>query len=1234
MALHIEPNAEPIPGYRLLDRLGSGGFGEVWRAEAPGGLFKAIKFVQRDADQSDSAIVEQNSDPSRADQEWKSLVRVRSVRHPFILLLDRFENIDNYLVIVMELADRTLGDRFKECRTQGLTGIPREELLGYLIEAAEVLDLMNSQYQLQHLDIKPQNLFLVHNHIKVADFGLVKDTTSGGKLMTITGGVTPVYAAPETFDGKFSRQCDQYSLAIVFQEMLTGSRPFTGTTMKQLIMQHLQNAYDLSPLPARDRPIIARALSKNPDDRFPTCVEFVQSLRQATGKKASSSEEIVLPPASRPGSHPVIEASGEKTQAARGAAGPVRPSPPNFEVEEADFRELKPAHRQPGSGSKHPSIPVQVTPFQRARKRSTHQAAESGVVQPALVIGIGSLGIETLTQVRRAIAAEFGSPEAVPQIRLLGIDTDSESIQQAIGDGHRNCLRGHETLLARLQRPSHYIKSRDGKLPTDHWLNPKLLYRIPREQAGAGLRPLGRLALVDHYRGISKRIDLELQALCSHDTPRDIASHHDLGLRSNRPRVYVVASMAGCTGGGMFLDVAYTARKLLDDQGQSEAEIVGLFYLPTARRDAVTPTVLANTYASLAELQRFTEPDAIFSAVYETASSAVKGERITINGPAFRRCIFSPLPDPVGKVAPTTNQSAVRRVGEFLCRDLASTLGQVMDEQRQARFADLDPEGSQVRQVQLQSFNSYRIHWPRFEILEDASKRLCAQLIQRWMSKDAKPLSDSIRSWTEERWEAFGMRAESLIERFQQHAEHALQQKPELMLAESLSEMQKLVAAPSAGPGISANVTTSMVHALSEFERILGVPEDCRDAKQMNLDPSLVERTLAEISLVIADGCEQKLAELAVTLLEDPGFRLAGAEESLRQFGKMVENALQSQETLAKELASKSTQMYQRIHQLIERPVTVSAPAGGAWGLGLGRRTQGAAGGPTAADYFELMRTYAKTRYHSLVLAHLNRLYVGLRGHLSDQIREVGFCRQRLTELLGLVQSGSTKAATSTVSLGRTERVMLPPGSLQIADAVDHMLRNLTMDDVVSFDGQVQAIIKANFEALLQVCMGTSSTVRNLAPLMLQEAQAFLSGQLQGSSVADMYLARKRAEGGESADESIRDDLQKCLDEAAPEIGKLSEANEISLVSIPNDEAGRSLQVLLTAGGFKAQIVLSERSDEIVFHQENLPITWNDLEQFGPLARDAYEQRCTADAVSVHTREDVFDWQVIVEASK
>src|SRR5258708_28069859 len=105
-------------------------------------------------------------------------------------------------------------------------------------EAAEALDFMYSAYQLQHLDIKPQNLFLVHNHVKVADFGLVKDLEGG--MASVTGGVTPVYAAPETFDGKVTRFTDQYSLAIVYQELLAGQRPFTGSSLRQLVMQPLQ----------------------------------------------------------------------------------------------------------------------------------------------------------------------------------------------------------------------------------------------------------------------------------------------------------------------------------------------------------------------------------------------------------------------------------------------------------------------------------------------------------------------------------------------------------------------------------------------------------------------------------------------------------------------------------------------------------------------------------------------------------------------------------------------------------------------------------------------------------------------------------------------------------------------------------------------------------------------------------------------------------------------------------
>ena len=224
-----ETNAEPIPGYRLLELLGSGGFGEVWKCEAPGGIFKAIKFVYGELNSL-------ASDCPRADEELRAVQRIKSIRHPFLLSMDRVENGDGELIIVMELADQNLQEVMAKCQKQGRPGIPRRQLLGYLREAAEVLDLMNQEHHLQHLDIKPRNLFLVSNHVKVADFGLVKSLSGNGKPAQIhLGAITPIYAAPELFLGSFSPHSDQYSLAIVYLELLTGSLPFAGTNCRQLL---------------------------------------------------------------------------------------------------------------------------------------------------------------------------------------------------------------------------------------------------------------------------------------------------------------------------------------------------------------------------------------------------------------------------------------------------------------------------------------------------------------------------------------------------------------------------------------------------------------------------------------------------------------------------------------------------------------------------------------------------------------------------------------------------------------------------------------------------------------------------------------------------------------------------------------------------------------------------------------------------------------------------------------
>jgi len=1246
MALRIEANAEPIPGYRLIDRLGSGGFGEVWKAEAPGGLFKAIKFVQRHAPEDDDSAIAMNEDRSRADQEWKSLGRVKTVRHPFILLLDRYENIDNFLVIVMELADRTLSDRFKECRSQGLPGIPREEMLGYMAEAAEVLDLMNEKYQLQHLDIKPQNLFLVHNHVKVADFGLVKDTTSGVKLMTITGGVTPVYAAPETFDGKFSRQSDQYSLAIVYQEMLTGYRPFTGTSMKQLILQHLQNAYDLTPAPISDRPAIARALSKNPEDRFATCLEFVQHLRAASQIQPNVTASSAVVPVHGDRAFPTMP----KTLGMRGASGPVKTANPNFSVEDEFLK--TPAAPPPGpkvfdsrarSAAPPAPHPATATPTDHERAASARRQEERrakqpgapelpGVIQPCLIIGLGQLGIDTLTQMRHRLVTELGAVDATPQIRVLAVDTDQTTIQAATAGLSPTALRTQDSYVARLQRPSHYLKTRDGKLPTDQWLNPKLLYRIPREQKGAGLRALGRLAFVDHYRAIAKRIDSELLACVSQDTPHDSAPECDLGLRTLKPRVYIVTSLTGSSGSGMFVDVAYLARKLLNSHGHSDAEIVGVFFLPTVRHEQIYGPALANTYAALTELQHYCQSDSCFTAHYETAASAVKGEGVTEVGPAFQRCILFTLPPASGKRSAFDNTPTTTRAGDFLYRDVATTLGPTVDEARLGKL-DFSTQYRSATELTLQSVGLYRIHWPRHALLDHGARWLCAQLITRWMNKDSRELAPTIQQWTHERWDSLGMRPEHLIERFQELCEHSLQQTPEQMLAEILAPLQEAMesAVPAKGKPQTVHLGP-VVQCMEKLENVIGIPEEARSARSVSSEAALMERALADITHVVADECEQRLAELAVTLLEDPNYRLAGAEEALRQFSTLVEKALSAQEILAKELTDKSTQLGLRIQQLTESAGQVGTNSKSSWSTSLSRRTTVASKTLSSNDLFELVRTYTKTRYHSLVLAHLNRLYVGLRGHLSDQIREVGFCRQRLGELLGLVQpSAPPVAANEPAPAG--ERALYPAGCLNLKDAIGRLTQEITLEDQLQFDQRIQEWITANYHALLHVCMGTSTQVRNLAPAMVHEAETYLKERLHGASVAEMYLMEQRRRYNEGADDIVVDDFERCLDDATPEMGRIMEKNGITLLTLPKDEFGQHMCDLVNERipGVKAST--TERLDEILFYHETLNIRWKDLEQLGPTGKEAYQQRLQADPSSLHSREDLSAFQSVAAGS-
>jgi len=262
------PGDEPIDGYRLIAPLGVGGFGEVWKCSAPGGLLKAMKIVTL------PSLHDAVATPARHEHE--AMNRVKQIRHPFLISIERIDESADELIVVMELADHSLHDEFEQCRNAGLPGIPQDQLLHNLLEAAEVLDVMNAQHGLQHLDVKPANLLLCNRHLKLADFGLVSSIAdqSAGTNQGISFCFTPRYASPELLQGTVSSSCDQYSLAIAYQELLTGSVPYESSGLLRRIIK----APNLDLLPEADRPVVARALTADPQMRYASCLDFIQAL--------------------------------------------------------------------------------------------------------------------------------------------------------------------------------------------------------------------------------------------------------------------------------------------------------------------------------------------------------------------------------------------------------------------------------------------------------------------------------------------------------------------------------------------------------------------------------------------------------------------------------------------------------------------------------------------------------------------------------------------------------------------------------------------------------------------------------------------------------------------------------------------------------------------------------------------------------------------------------------------
>ena len=283
MKFTFAPADQPLDGFTIRRAIHRGGFGEVYQATSDGGREVALKLLQNDL-----------------EVELRGVRQCLNLSHPnLVTLFDVRTDADGDHWIVMEYVPApTLSQVLAE---QPGRGVEVDQAVAWVRGIADGVGHLHAS-GLVHRDIKPANVFGGPGEtVRVGDVGLSKFITPGRRSAQTQSVGTVYYMAPEVARGQYGPEVDQYSLAVVAYELLTGRVPFEGESTGEILMKQLSEQPDLSAIPDSVRGVLARGLAKDPADRFASIGEFAAAFEAAlTGRLVAAGAPAAATPNASP----------------------------------------------------------------------------------------------------------------------------------------------------------------------------------------------------------------------------------------------------------------------------------------------------------------------------------------------------------------------------------------------------------------------------------------------------------------------------------------------------------------------------------------------------------------------------------------------------------------------------------------------------------------------------------------------------------------------------------------------------------------------------------------------------------------------------------------------------------------------------------------------------------------------------------------------------------------------
>ncbi len=387
--------------YQLLQLLGRGGMGEVWRAHDPAtDRIVAIKLLP--AHLSDDELFQQ-----RFRREAHAAARLNN---PHVIPIHFYGEIDGRLYVDMRLIE---GHDLQEVLAAG--PLPPARAVGIIEQVAQAVHAAH-KVGLVHRDIKPSNILLDDNDFAyLIDFGIARAVGETG--LTATGGVigTLGYMAPERFGtGQSDARSDIYALTCVLYECLTGHRPFPGDSLEQQLAGHLtapppRPSHTHPGVPAELDTVIATGMAKLPEQRYPSTVALARAARDASTVPITRPQPGPTVPVQLP-----TQPAAAPTAPATFAAGPPTPPPRPFSTAAATQQQAR--HDAPTSWRQEfTTSPVVPTPSPRRWWRRKAVLMSAAFVAVVAIVAAVTLAIPGNQPLKKSAPPATSEPRQTTQ---------------------------------------------------------------------------------------------------------------------------------------------------------------------------------------------------------------------------------------------------------------------------------------------------------------------------------------------------------------------------------------------------------------------------------------------------------------------------------------------------------------------------------------------------------------------------------------------------------------------------------------------------------------------------------------------------------------------------------------------------------------------------------------------------------------------------------------------------